>query len=102
MCFTDLLILELGYTSEGSRVAYINHMKKITIFVLHDDDASDYDWVNAWIVKWKSEFQLIVANYSSGGWEHLWDIEASEAAIAEVPHDYLCDSEWSNPDLLKK
>ena len=63
----------------------MNELKRITIFVLHHDDASDYEWVAAWIIKWKSEFKLTVHDYSTGGWEHLWDIEASDAAVAEVP-----------------
>ena len=77
-------------------------LKRITIFVLHDEDSSDYEWVAAWIIKWKSEFKLTVHDYSTGGWEHLWDIEATEEAVKEVPPDYLCDSEWSNPALFKK
>ena len=77
-------------------------LKRITIFVLQDEDSSDYEWVAAWIIKWKSEFKLTVHDYSTGGWEHLWDIEATEEAIKEVPTDYLCDSEWSNPALFKK
>ncbi len=75
-------------------------LKRISLFVMHDEDSSDYDWVSAWIIKWKSEFQLTVADYSTGGWEHYWDIEASEAAIAEVPENYFCDSEWSKPELF--
>jgi hypothetical protein len=76
--------------------------KRISIFVLHDDNSSDFDWVHAWILKWKTQFQLTVADYSSGGWEHSWDIEATQEAINEVPQNYLCDSAWSNPDLFKK
>ena len=76
-------------------------MKRITIFVLHDEDSTDYDWVAAWIIKWRTEFQLRIVDYSTGGWEHLWNIEASEEAINEVPESYLCDSKWSTPDLFK-
>jgi hypothetical protein len=76
-------------------------LKRISIFVLHDDDATDFEWVQAWIIKWKNKFELTVAHYSSGGWEHLWDIEASEQAIAEVPENYLCDSEWATTEIFK-
>ena len=69
---------------------------------MHDEDSSDYDWVSAWIIKWKSEFKLTVHGYSTGGWEHIWDIETTQEAIDEVPENYLCDSEWSNPTLFKK
>ena len=71
-------------------------LKRITIFVMHDEDSTDYDWVSAWIIKWRVDFQLRVVDYSTGGWEHLWDIEASDAAIAEVPLDYICGSAWSS------
>jgi hypothetical protein len=76
-------------------------LKRITIFVLHHDDASDYEWVAAWIIKWKSEFKLTVHDYSSGGWEHLWNIETIQEAVDEVPQDYLCSSEWATPDIFK-
>jgi hypothetical protein len=75
-------------------------LKRITIFVLHDEDDSDFKWVQAWIKRWKSVDKLRIEEYSSGGWEHLWDIEASEEAVAEVPKNYLCDSEWSKPELF--
>ena len=80
----------------------MNNQKRITIFVLHHEDASDFEWVQAWILKWKRADQLKVVDYSSGGWEHLWDIEASSDAVAEVPENYLCDSEWSNSALFNK
>jgi hypothetical protein len=79
----------------------MTQLKRITIFVLHDEDSSNFDWVEAWIIKWKSEFQLVVADYSTGGWEHYWNIEASAKAIAEVPENYLCSSEWATPELFK-
>lgn len=82
----------------------VSELKRITIFVLHHDadgnnDANHYEWVAAWIIKWKSEFKLTIHDYSTGGWEHLWDIETTQEAIDEVPADYLCDSEWSKPAL---
>ena len=84
-------------------------MKKITLFVMDADEAteklgdkpSDAQWVHEWILKWKRVDQLRVVDYSSGGWEYLWDIEASDAAVAEVPESYFCDSEWSNPEIFE-
>ena len=69
---------------------------------MHDQDATDYEWVKSWIKRWKLVDKLRIADYSSGGWEHYWDIEASVDAIAEVPANYLCDCEWSMPEILKK
>ena len=80
----------------------MSKLQRISIFVLHDEDSTDYDWVKAWIKRWKLADKLRVRDYSSGGWEHYWDIEASKEAVAEVPADYLCDSAWSKPELFKK
>ena len=76
-------------------------LKRISLFVMHDDDPTDFNWVKAWIKKWKLAGKLRVEDYSTGGWEHYWDVEASEAAIAEVPENYFCSSEWSSPEIFK-
>lgn len=78
----------------------MSQMQRITILA---DDAgggpsADVQWVRAWLVRWQSRVR--VANYSSGGWEHLWNVEGPPQAIAEVPTHLLCDSEWSNPGLF--
>jgi hypothetical protein len=75
-------------------------MKRITIFVMHGDDETDYKAAIAWFERWRG--QVNEFDYSSGGWEHLWDVEASAEAIADLPESFLCDSEWSNPALFKK
>ena len=77
-----------------------NEMKRITIFVMHGGDDTDYKAVEAWFERWRDQVNEV--EYSSGGWEHLWDIEASAEAIADLPKSFLCDSEWSNPAPLKK
>jgi len=56
--------------------------------------------VRAWLKKWEGKVR--VADYSTGGYEHLWDIEGPEEAIAELPKEWLCDSKWSNPELLER
>lgn len=78
----------------------MSELKRITIFVLHHDDSADFDWVSAWLERWKG--QVTIADYSSGGWEHLWDIEAPQAAVSEVPEDFLCSSAWSAPEIFEK
>jgi len=80
----------------------MDNLKRISIFVLHNEDSSDFDWMEAWIKKWKNLNKLKVADYSTGGWEHYWDIEAVQEAIEELPEEYLCASEWATPDLFKK
>jgi hypothetical protein len=74
-------------------------LKRITIFV--DDSgptsSDDYLWVEEWLSRWWS--QVRIARYSTGGYEHLWDVEASDEAISEVPEHMHCTSDWSHPNL---
>jgi hypothetical protein len=81
-------------------VFMLNELKRFTIFVMHGDDEADYEAALAWFERFRD--QVNVVEYSTGGWEHLWHIEATPEAIAEVPEAWLCDSEWSKPELFKK
>jgi len=80
----------------------MSELKRITIFANDPEDkhSVDYQWVIEWLERWKAV--LRVANYATGGWEHIWDIEGSEAAIAEVPDHLLCASEWSEWAVPRK
>lgn len=60
----------------------MSERKRITIFVLHDEDASDFDWVRAWLDKWADK--VTISDYSSGGWEHLWDVEAPKITVTKL------------------
>lgn len=75
-------------------------MKKITIFVMYVDSSEDFDRVEAWLEKWKSF--VIIDDYSSGGWEHCWDVEAPVEAIGEISEEWLCCSEWATPEIFIK
>ncbi|MGH8710785.1 MAG: hypothetical protein ACREVA_05660 [Burkholderiales bacterium] len=74
-------------------------MIRATIYVDHVDNSKDFDFVEAWLKKWQGKVR--VADYSTGGWEHTWDVEGPEEAISEIPAEWLCESEWSNPKLFK-
>jgi hypothetical protein len=78
----------------------MNQLKRITIFVLIDEDSTDFDWVCAWLEKWAG--QVTIADSSSGGWEQLWDLEAPQESVSEVPEEYLCASAWSTPKLFTR
>lgn len=77
-----------------------NKTKRLTLFIMDGDDDTDYELVEAWFKNWEKEVNVV--GYSTGGWEHLWDIEATQAAAESVPQNWLCDSEWSNPTLFAK
>lgn len=78
----------------------MSELKRISIFVLHDEDSTDFDWVCAWLDQWKTSVTIV--DYSTGGWEHLWNIEAPQAAVNEVPEDFLCASAWATPALFEQ
>jgi hypothetical protein len=72
---------------------------RATIFVMHDEDSDDLDVVTAWLEKWEGKVR--VANHSTGGYEHIWDVEGPQEAIAELPKEWLADSKWSNRRLFE-
>lgn len=74
-------------------------MIKATIYVDHVDNSEDFDFVEVWLKKW--EGRVRVTNYSTGGWEHIWDVEGSEEAISEIPPEWICESKWSNSKLFE-
>jgi len=82
--------------------AVVSQLTRITIFAGDFEDApsADYQWVTSWLERWKAA--LRVADYSTGGSEHIWNVEATEEAIAEVPEHLLCASEWSGWTVLRK
>ena len=72
---------------------------RATIYVDHVESSKDFDFVEDWLKKWEGKVR--VADYSTGGWEHTWDVEGPEEAILEIPTEWLCESKWSNPNLFK-
>jgi hypothetical protein len=68
---------------------------RVTLFADHSSgDATDFKFILAWIEKWRNDAN--VSDYSTGGWEHIWDVDASRDAIAEIPKRFFCMSEWAN------
>ena len=74
----------------------------ISIFEMHDDDPSEFNWVQAWISRWKLLVKLRIANYSTDSCAHYWDIETCAEVVAEVPEDCMCASECASPELFNK
>lgn len=72
--------------------------KRITVHIDHVDSSTDADWMEAWFAKWAPTARI--ENESTGGWEHIWDIEAPVEAVAEIPQDWLCASAWATPEIF--
>ncbi len=75
-------------------------MKKVTIYIDHLEDDSDFVFMQEWLKKWKEVAKIV--DYSTGGWEHCWDLEAPEEAVSEIPKDWHCASKWATPEMFKK
>jgi hypothetical protein len=54
--------------------------------------SAEFVLVQDWMKRWEGKVR--VADYSSGGWEHIWDVEGPPEAINELPPELLCSSEW--------
>lgn len=74
----------------------VQTMRKATIFAGDFDESPSEDaaWVRQWLEKWGAD--VVVVQYSTGGWEHIWDVLGPEAAIDEIPAHLLCTSEWAS------
>ena len=68
---------------------------RITLFADHPgNDATDYLFVLAWLERWPNSVR--VERCSTGGWEHVWDIEGPLEALKEVPKRFFCASAWAD------
>lgn len=58
----------------------------------------EFVWVQQWLERWKDEVRVV--DYSTGGWEHLWNVEGPVEALREVPMEIRCAGEWTDSDSL--
>ncbi len=68
--------------------------KRQIIFVMDPDDTPSQDFreIWDWMKRWSGSVR--VADYSSGGWEHLWYVEGSAQALAEIREEHRCGGTW--------
>ena len=67
---------------------------RATLFANHSSDSDeDYRLVCSWLEKWAKSVK--VEKYSTGGWEHVWDVEATEEALVDIPERFKCASDWA-------
>ena len=65
----------------------------IAIMDAEREPSPEARWVRSWFERWGEAVR--VANYSTGGFEHLWDVEGPPEAIQELPEEFTAISEWS-------
>lgn len=76
---------------------------RITVFVDDSEEgpSREYELMEAWLARWQGQGKITIADYSCGGWEHIWDIECPLEVAAELPSSILCVSKWANwPERL--
>lgn len=75
-------------------------MPRLTLFVDDpgDERPREFVWVEDWLKRWSDEVKVV--DYSTGGWEHLWDVEGPADALREVPREIRCSSEWADSDPI--
>ena len=67
---------------------------RCTLFADHpDDDSADVDAVLAWHERWGKSVKVV--DYSTGGSEHLWNVEAPLNALQELPKRFFRSSAWA-------
>jgi hypothetical protein len=75
-------------------------MPRLILFV--DDPGEvrppEFIWVEEWLKRWENEVRVV--DYSTGGWEHLWDVEGPAEALREVPLAIRCAGERADSDPL--
>lgn len=71
---------------------------KATIFAgdFGEHPSEEYSLVERWLEKWSEVIE--VAEYSTGGWEHIWDVSGPKQAIDDIPDEFLCGSDWAGPE----
>ena len=69
---------------------------RATLFLMDPDDRPppEFHLVQAWFEKWKGVVKEV--HYSSGGWEHCWDVEGPLVAFRDIPKRLFCLSDWAN------
>lgn len=58
-----------------------------------DEPPEEYHWVVDWLIRWKKDARIM--GYANDDLEHVWDMEGSHAAMAEVPAAIRRDTDWS-------
>ena len=67
---------------------------KASLYVDDVDDSSDFLRVKGWLEKWGPT--VTVRQYSTGGWEHCWNVEVPLQALFELPKAFFCASAWAD------
>ena len=57
------------------------------------EPSRDFLWGESWLEKWNEH--VVVKNYHTGGWEHIWEVLGPAQAINEIPRHLLCGSTWA-------
>lgn len=68
-------------------------MKKATLCA--DSDTDEGDIVEQWLVKWRSALAYCSENEGCGCCIDIYNVEAPEEALAELPASVVAASDWA-------
>ncbi len=53
----------------------------------------------AWFARWRPHLAYCSGNTGCGCCVDIWDVDAPEEAVAELPWELRAMSEWTHPDI---
>jgi hypothetical protein len=70
-------------------------MPRVTV-ITATDEPSEMDSFETWLSKWRDQLIYLSPNEGCGCCVNIFNIEASEEAIRELPSEIKAQSEWAN------
>lgn len=73
----------------------MSKLVKATIVAMDAEDETSDEYIAAkkWLKKWEADVEIV--EYSTGGWEHIWDVIGTRQAIEDLPDMISCSSDWA-------
>ena len=68
---------------------------RVTV-ITNADNSSELESFDAWLAKWEDKLIYFSPNEGCGCCVNIFNIEASEEAIGELPFEIKAQSEWAN------
>ncbi len=68
-------------------------MPRATICV-RTENPEEVAAVDGWFARWEIQLSFLSDNYGCGCCVDLYDVEGPDEAIADLPPEVVCDSEW--------
>ncbi len=71
-------------------------MKRATLCA--EADTPERELLSNWLIKWEQRLSACSPNQGCGCCIDLYDVEAPEEALQELPHSLFCASVWAGDE----